>query len=425
MPFIFLAMFILFLPLFSFAQEEINEVPNGTEGLILHVPVIDSTTGKATNLDENEKNIGFSTFKVGIGFIYDYVAFSQSDEFKAQMDSAELNPEAQFKTRDFRILASGVFKTKREFSWKFAYMYDGDKDEWLIRESGLTIGVPELAGRFFIGRTKEGYSMVKVMNGHSPWTMERQMAIDAVPILADGIKYFGSLAKSRVFWNLGYFNDFISKGQGFSTYEWQYDARIGWLPFYEKETNRVMHLAINLRYGKPVDGLFRAKSRPEAGAAPFILDTGNFPAEHSMYSGAEAYYSTGRWMIGSEIVSQKYMSPLGDHSFFGGDIVTSFLLTKGTRPYRTDASLFGFVKVNKSIFKGGFGEWEAVLRFSTFDLNDGDIAGGSFWRITPMINWYMSKAFRLEFAYGYGQLDRYNIKGNVSLFQARFQITAL
>jgi phosphate-selective porin OprO/OprP len=179
--FIFLATFILFLPVFSFAQEEKNEVPNGTEGLILHVPVIDSTTGKAINLDENEKNVGFSTFKVGLGFIYDYVAFSQTNEFKAQMDSANLDPEAQFKVRDFRILASGVFKTKREFSWKFAYMYDGDKDEWLVRESGLTIGVPELAGRFFIGRTKEGYSMVKVMNGHSPWTMERQMAIDAVP----------------------------------------------------------------------------------------------------------------------------------------------------------------------------------------------------------------------------------------------------
>jgi phosphate-selective porin OprO/OprP len=46
--------------------------------------------------------------------------------------------------------------------------------------------------------------MVKVMNGHSPWGYERQMAIDVIPILADGIKYMGYYPKARVFLNLGY-----------------------------------------------------------------------------------------------------------------------------------------------------------------------------------------------------------------------------
>src|SRR4029079_13571592 len=141
--------------------------------------------------------------------------------FNKQLDSAGLEMNPMFKLRDFRVLGSGVLKTKRLISWEFAFMYDGDKDTWMVRETGLTIGVPELAGHFFIGRTKEGYSMVKVMNGHSPWVQERQMAIDAIPILADGIKYFGYLPKSRIFWNLGYYNDLTSKGQGFSTYEWQ------------------------------------------------------------------------------------------------------------------------------------------------------------------------------------------------------------
>ena len=144
-----------------------------------------------------------------------------------------------------------------------------------VRETGLTIGVPELAGHIFIGRTKEGYSMVKVMNGHSPWTAERQMALDVIPILADGIKWFGYLPKSRIFWNLGYYNDVISKGQGFSTYAWQYDARVGWLPFYNKEKNKVLHIAANLRYGKPVDGKITLKSRPESNPAPQIINTGH------------------------------------------------------------------------------------------------------------------------------------------------------
>ena len=57
----------------------------------------------------------------------------------------------------------------------------------------------------------------------------------------------------------------------------------------------------------------------------------------------------------------------------------------------TIGSIFGFVPVTKSVFKGGWGEWEVVLRYSSLDLNDGSIQGGKFWRITPMVNWYMSK----------------------------------
>ena len=86
-------------------------------------------------------------------------------------------------------------------------------------------------------------------------------------------------------------------------------------------------------------------------------------------------------------------------------------------------NIFGFVPVAKPVFKGGWGEWEAVLRFSSLNLDDGAIQGGRFWRITPMINWYMSKFVRTEFIYGYGVLERYKMKGAVQIFQARFQLT--
>jgi len=417
---------ILFYPGWTIAQEEKKEVPDGTEGAYLDVPVIDSITGKPKNLEPNEVNTSFSTFKIGLGYIHDYVTYAQDDVFKEQMDSLGYNLKSDFKLRDFRILGSGVFKTKREISWKFAYMWDGDKDTWMVRETGFTFGVPELAGHIFIGRTKEGFSMVKVMNGHSPWTAERQMALDPVPILADGIKYFGFLPKSRIFWNLGYFNDLVSKGQGFSTFEWQYDARIGWMPFYDKENNRLIHFALNFRYGKPNDVQFRIKSRPESNPTPVIIDTGTFPAEHSNTTGAELYYGSGRFMIGSEVMVHSFQSKTaGDHSFFGGDVVASYFLTHTARPYKTVGSIYGFTPVKKSIFKGGFGEWEAVLHLSSFDLNDGDIQGGSFWRITPMLNWYMSRILRTEFIYGYGGLDRFNLNGKVQFFQFRVQLTVM
>ena len=323
-------------------------------------------------------------------------------------------------------MASGVLKTKRTLSWKLGFMYDGDKKVWLLRETGLTIGVPELAGHIFIGRTKEGYSMVKVMNGHSPWTAERQMGLDVIPILADGIKWFGFLPKSRIFWNLGYFNDILSKGQSFSTYAWQYIARVGWMPYYDKEKNKVLHIAFNFRYGKPVDGKITLKSRPESNPAPQIINTGSFEADYSTHTGGEIYYSTGRLLIGSEVMVHSFQSSkFENHKFFGGDAVITYLITKTRRPYYTTGSIFGFVPVNKSVFKGGWGEWEAVLRFSSLDLNDGSIEGGKFWRITPMVNWYLTKAIRMEFVYGYGVLDRYHMKGALQIFQTRIQFTVM
>ncbi len=413
------------LPCFSYAQEEPKkEVPDGTTGIVLEVGPDDYLKKKRL---PNEFEGTYTTFRIGLGYILDAATYSQDAVFKKQMDSAGLSVDPKIETRDFRFFASGVLKTKRTLAWKAGFMYDGDKKIWLLRETGLTIGVPEAFGHIFIGRTKEGYSMVKVMNGHSPWTAERQMALDVIPILADGVKYFGYVPTSRVFWNVGYFNDILSKGQSFSTYAWQYDARIGWMPFNDKEKNRVMHIAANLRYGKPVDGKITLKSRPESNPAPQIINTGSFAADHSTHIGGEIYYSSGRLLLGSEVMVHQFNSATGeDHDFVGGDVVASFILTKTRRPYSTTlGNIFGFVPVTKPVFKGGWGEWEAVLRFSSLDLESKSIHGGKFWRITPMVNWYMTKVMRMEFVYGYGILDRYNMKGTLQVFQARVQFTVM
>ncbi len=102
-------------------------------------------------------------FRVGLGFIGDFTAYSQSATFKQQMDSLNIDLDPRYQTRDFRVLGSGRFLlTKRHIAWKFAFMYDGDEKVWMVRESGLTVEVPELKGHFFLGRTKEGWSMIKV-----------------------------------------------------------------------------------------------------------------------------------------------------------------------------------------------------------------------------------------------------------------------
>ena len=82
---------------------------------------------------------------------------------------------------------SGVFKTKRTISWKFAYMYDGDGKYWMIRETGFTIGVPELFGHIFVGRTKEGYSHGQ--SNERPFTMDCRKA-DGIGCYSDFSRWY-------------------------------------------------------------------------------------------------------------------------------------------------------------------------------------------------------------------------------------------
>jgi phosphate-selective porin OprO/OprP len=60
---------------------------------------------------------------------------------------------------------------------------------------------------------------------------------------------------------------------------------------------------------------------------------------------------------------------------------------------------------------------------SYIDLDDRHIQGGKLWRLTTLMNWYLSDNVRLEFAYGYGILDRFGLEGNTHFFQSRLQLT--
>ena len=415
-----LLVILLMLPHLLFSQEKKKTVPDGTEGEVLEL--IDTSSAKKIKKSWNIFDLGFTTLRIGGGFLVDYAGYSQNEEGKNQMDSAKVELKAGFKVRDSRLALSGKFNTKRTITWKAGFMYDGLQDAWFVRETGIMVAVPELWGHFFIGRTKEGVSLSKVMNGYSGEMMERHMAIDAIPILADGVKWLGFLPKQRIFWNLGVFTDWVSEGQSFSTYSSQFAARVGFLPVHFAKTN--LHIAVNYRVGRPTNDSIRIRSKPEASDAPFFVDAGKFASDQGTYIGGEIYYSSGPWMVGSEYYWQHFRSSSKSNPVFnGGELVASYIFTGESRPYNTVSSIYGFVPVNRSVFKGGLGAWEAVLRYSTLDLDDGPILGGKFWRITPQVNWYLSENIRLELAYGYGILDRFNMKGTTQFFQSRIQLS--
>jgi phosphate-selective porin OprO/OprP len=401
-----------------------NPTPAQTQG---PPPSIESTVEAAEPLPRrdlvhwNEYHGPYFTIRVGAGFLYDFAAFSQDEASKEQI--ALLPGE---KVRDFRFIMGGKLfpEWTRSVTWCAGVMYDGPTNSWFLRQTGVMIAVPELLGYFFIGRQKEGFSLNKVMVGYDGWTMERFTMSDAtIPLLADGIKWLGYSKRHGFLWNLGYFNDVASKGQSFSSYSSQEVARVAWLPVHSEEEGTLIHLGFNFRYGKPVDGELTLKSKPEASIAPYFLNTGTFPASSSHSEGYEVYYRRRSLLFGSEYYFQSVNSPSKRNPMFsGGDVVATWLITGETRPYNTVGGYFKDIAPSRTVFSGGPGAWELVFRYSYTDLNGGSVRGGTFGRFTPMVNWYLSENVRLEMAYGYGHLDRFDLKGNTQFFQARIQL---
>ena len=164
---------LFFISKSSFSQIEPGKIPDGTEGKTIEITEEDTIKKALTFENWNKFDGSLSTLNIGGGFLYEYAGYIQNDAGKQQMDSADVDIKHAFAVRDFRITLSGSLKNKRFISWKAGFMYDGEANPWFIRESGIMFGVPELAGYVFIGRTKEGFSMNKVMNGYAGWTLER------------------------------------------------------------------------------------------------------------------------------------------------------------------------------------------------------------------------------------------------------------
>src|SRR4030095_3156827 len=78
----------------SYSQEKEKIVPNGTEG---SMDTVDAATGKIVNPKANDFDGAITTFRIGVGFIYDFTTYAQSAEFKEQMGIANVDLDARSK----------------------------------------------------------------------------------------------------------------------------------------------------------------------------------------------------------------------------------------------------------------------------------------------------------------------------------------
>jgi len=380
----------------------------------------DAVAPKRRLVKWNEYDGPISSARFGYGFVYDIASYTQDDASRQQVSMP-----TDHGLRDFRLLLKGRFKTQRGLSWTLGYMYDGTDEAWHFRQTGFQVDVPEVSGRFFVGRTKEGYSQAKVMVGYYIFSVERAQTLDAfIPILADGIKYMGYYPRQRLFLNLGYFTDGFSaqsEKEKFALYDNQAVVRLGWQPILSEAEHKVLHVALMARNTTPDEGKIRLKSKPGAWLAPNFIDTGTLAADRSHTYGIEANYRSGSWLFASEYDWQDLeLTGGGKPMFHGGEVTASWIITGEVRPYNAVGGFYNQVTPKRSVFEGGRGALETTFGFTYNDFAEGSIDGGKFWRFTPMARWYLSEYISFVGAYGYGELDRFGLKGRTQFFQARF-----
>lgn len=377
-------------------------------------------------LDFNEADFGFTTARAGMALMTDWAWYSQDAIGKAQMDSAGVSLENMSMFRDARFLFNGKINSSREIIWKVAIMYDGVERGWAFRETGLLIGVPELSGKIFLGRSKEGYSLNKAQNGFSAPAIERQPSLDLISIMQDGIRYYGALDNPNIFWSVGAFSNLIYGNSKFMLYEWTYSGRLGFLPIYNKAENEILHLGMSFRYAKPNQESITVKSRPESNPAPYFINTGAFSTDKQTALGWEAYYFNGPLMIGSEGNMYHFNSTQANNpNFWGANLIMTYNITGEPYPYMKDNAVSFFIDPKNPVFEGGVGGWQLLLTGTVFNTNDGLKPGGDFWKVTSVVSWFMSYNFTAKFMYGYGMLDRFGLDGTTQFFQTRVQFQLL
>jgi len=366
----------------------------------------------------NEYEFKRFSLRWGGGFLWDYATYDQTEESETQMS---LSPKDDL--RDFRLILKGRLPIPH-VTYTIGYMYDKARNDWRFRQTGIMVDIPKLRGNVFVGRTKEGFSTNKIMVGYQGFTNERATMNDAlIPILADGIKWSGTVPNGKFVYSVGFFGDSKSESESFNKHDNHYVARGVWLPL-SRQGEGLLHIAGQARHARPDDESLQYRSKPESfQAQEYAIDSGKFEADYANSYGVEAYYRRGPLILGTEYFFTDVEAPDSDNPFFhGGEVIGAYILTGETRPYNARGAYFERVTPARSVFKGGPGAWEVVGRFSYSDLDSGPIRGGTFWRFTPMVNWHLSGNVRLEFVYGYSSLDRFNVVGKTQYFQSRIQL---
>jgi len=336
--------------------------------------------------------------------------------------------------RRVRLNTQGTFYDALEFKFDLEFANLSDiKDLWVRYLPN------NFLKRLRFGHMKEPYSLAANTSSKYITFMERPLPVDVLaPFRNLGVRYDGASSDERITWALGGFwttgslgsvgdvQDQIKESTGYSLC-----GRLTCLPSYGQDGRDLVHLALNLRYMYSGGNDIRLSGRPESYLTDErLVDTGKFQVESGASIDLELASVHGPLSFQGEVLQDFYHAhEAGDPTFWGFYFLTSYFLTGENRNYYEPQGIFAKVTPNRKFGfrEGGWGAWEAGLRFSYLDLNSGKIQGGKEANLTAGLNWYWASNIRFMFNYVHANVWDRGVQpevedGRANIFQTRFQV---
>ncbi len=351
-------------------------------------------------------------FKPIIAVVTDYTFFTQDDASLAQVGKQE-------NTSDLRAARFGFnLRSKSKLKWVFTFTADYQeartRDDAKFQVYDLKLEVPVGPVKVAIGKQKEplSYEMVGLM---PQLPQQERMLSPFFTTRNTGIQLSGQLAKDRMTWAAGAFNDWLETGEQLSSNATNWVARVTGLPFISEDNANFLHLGAGAKWVGNDTGTMRFSGRPSSNVADKYVDTKSFAADHASELSFEAIYSFRPFLLQGEYIKTWVEAPEKNNPAFSGTYLTaSWVITGESRSYiRSLGYSSGIVP------KGRFGAVEMVARYGYVNLTDESIEGGAMNHWYFGGNWWASKQWKVGLSYGNCNLDKYHITGNTKMVLCR------
>ncbi|MCG7983122.1 MAG: porin [Candidatus Thiodiazotropha lotti] len=291
-----------------------------------------------------------------------------------------------------RIFADIIYELSVDFA-------DGDadmKDAWLAYDA-------HHPWRFILGHFKEPFSLEELTSRKHLTFMERALPNALVPgrNMGLGLQWRGEQVSVAA----GLFgDDFNDDSDDEGDEGWGVSTRATYAPIASERS--AVHFGASAAHRKLDDEEeYRVDIRPESHLTDVrYLDTGKIKQSRTLtLVGLETAWVYGETSLQAEwLASNLERDDDTDIEFSGWYVQASWFPTGESRHYKHQQARFGRVKPFSEL-----GALELALRYSTLDLTDQDVEGGSSDQITVGVNWYYKPQMRFMMNYSLVKNDRY------------------
>jgi phosphate-selective porin OprO/OprP len=367
-------------------------------------------------------------FRVHVGgtlqFDYGWNAASQSVQF-GPGGIGDLQDGALLRRARIRIDGTMYEHVEWVAEYDFANTVENDNGT-----STQTIGTPSfinawigindlpLAGTIHVGWLKEPIGFDFINSGRWLNFMERTPGTNSFFTRSVGALLLNKSENERLTWAFGIFHSENDNfGFGFGDGQYAEVGRITWLPVYEDEGQRLLHLGLGAKHGHLDSNQIDFRGRPSVrtmpgSQEPALADTGAIGGSNQDILDVEFAAVYGPWTLQSEyyctfihdsIFPNKPPpegAPLGTLFYQGAYLEVLYFLTGEYQPYDRKLATFGRVipRRNFNIWSGepGCGAWQVGIRYGYLDLQNKGVNGATLNDLVLGLNWFLNPNAKLQ-----------------------------